>query len=163
MRSFFCREVIALEHLPLNQSEGYVRFFLPDRTLEISVGYIGGTKVMEKCYPVNTQQWVEFWVNCNSGAELTTSSEKQLDLFEATGFCKEKSISDDDGLPLIIMESVIDIVVDDEILGGLASTINIGDWFKIRNANFLLEFGLITREEAITHLTDEYATRIDPK
>ena len=49
MRSLFCREVIVFEYLPLEPNEGYVRFYLPDRALEIGIGYIGGdTKVMKK-------------------------------------------------------------------------------------------------------------------
>jgi hypothetical protein len=88
VRSLFCREVIVLEYLPLEPNEGYVRFYLPDRDLEIGIGYIGGdTKVMEKFHPVNTQQWVERCVNCNSGGELTNSREKKLDFCEAIGFC----------------------------------------------------------------------------
>ena len=164
MRSLFCREVIVLEYLPLEPNEGYVRFYLPNRDLEIGIGYIGGdTKVMEKNHPVNTQQWVELCVNCNSGGELTNRREKKLDFCEAIGVCKAKSTSDDDGSPLVIMESVIDIVVDKEVLGELASAINVGDWFRIWSANFLLEFSFIAKEEAIMHLMDEYAARKNPK
>lgn len=127
----FLRKVTVKEYKPWD-SDTAVTLFLPESNLEVhALGY-GDPKNWARDCPIDSAQWVHLSVHWNSFSVLSDEQEKSLDGFNAIGFCKALT-TDRDGSPLVILESIIDVVLDDEVMGDQIRTVEIGDWYKVTN------------------------------
>lgn len=127
----FLHKVVFREYKPWD-SDTAVRMLLPERDLDIWALGFGDPEMWARENPVNTAQWVHLSVHWNSFCVPTAKQEKAIDGFNAAGFCKALT-TDRDGSTLVIIESIVDLVLDDEVMGDQINTAQIGDWYKVTN------------------------------